>query len=81
MPETDATWEPADAFRAEYPSFQLEDELFHDGGEMLWWATSIRGGGKAVTRSRGRDGRERGVTMGDLGVQQLQSFRSRLDWF
>jgi hypothetical protein len=32
MPPSDATWEPVDEFRAAHPSFQLEDELFSEGG-------------------------------------------------
>jgi hypothetical protein len=32
LPETDATWEQVDEFHAAYPDFQLEDELFVDGG-------------------------------------------------
>ena len=32
LPEDDATWEPVDEFRATFPSFQLEDELFPNGG-------------------------------------------------
>ena len=35
MPASEATWESVEAFRAAYPSFQLEDELFAEGGEML----------------------------------------------
>jgi hypothetical protein len=32
MPEAEATWEPVPAFRALFPSFQLEDELFPKEG-------------------------------------------------
>ena len=32
MPASEATWEPVEAFRATHPSFQLEDELFLEGG-------------------------------------------------
>jgi hypothetical protein len=32
LPAVDATWEPVDAFREAHPAFQLEDELFVDGG-------------------------------------------------
>jgi hypothetical protein len=32
LPEAESTWEPVDAFREAYPEFQLEDELFVDGG-------------------------------------------------
>jgi hypothetical protein len=35
LPEADATWEAVDDFRARFPSFQLEDELFLQGGAML----------------------------------------------
>jgi hypothetical protein len=31
----EATWEPVDAFRQEHPSFQLEDELFVEGGDFM----------------------------------------------
>jgi transcriptional regulator GlxA family with amidase domain len=30
--EAEPTWEPVDALRSTYPDFQLEDELFVDGG-------------------------------------------------
>jgi hypothetical protein len=42
LPSSDATWEPIEAFRTSFPSFQLEDELFVEGGEML--CTHMRGG-------------------------------------
>jgi hypothetical protein len=32
MPPSEATWEQLDEFRAAHPSFQLEDELFSEGG-------------------------------------------------
>ena len=32
LPAVGATWEPVDAFREAHPAFQLEDELFVDGG-------------------------------------------------
>jgi len=35
IPEAEAPWEPVDEFGAAHPSFQLEDELSVEGGEML----------------------------------------------
>jgi len=32
LPESEATWEPVDAMREAFPDFQLEDELFPEGG-------------------------------------------------
>jgi len=32
LPSAEATWEPVDVFREAHPTFQLEDELFVDGG-------------------------------------------------
>jgi formylglycine-generating enzyme required for sulfatase activity len=45
MPPSEATWEQVDEFHAAHPSFQLEDELFSEGGEMLWWVAPTRGRG------------------------------------
>jgi hypothetical protein len=30
-----ATWEQVSEFKEVFPSFQLEDELFHNGGESV----------------------------------------------
>jgi hypothetical protein len=30
LPPSESTWEPVDEFRAAFPEFQLEDELFVD---------------------------------------------------
>jgi hypothetical protein len=35
LPAEAATWEPLPAFRAAHPSFQLEDELFVEGGRIV----------------------------------------------
>jgi hypothetical protein len=35
LPDDDATWEPVDEFRALFPSFQLADELFSEGGRYV----------------------------------------------
>jgi transposase InsO family protein len=51
MPPAEATWEPVDSFRVAHPAFQLEDGLFAEGGEMLWSARFIKGGGKVASRA------------------------------
>jgi len=52
-PPAAATWEDVDTFRAKYPTFQLEDELAVEGGEMSCGAAPIPGDGEPVT-SAGR---------------------------
>jgi hypothetical protein len=32
----EATWEPVEQFKEDYPDVKLEDELFRQGGAMLW---------------------------------------------
>jgi hypothetical protein len=32
----EATWEPLEQFKEDYPDVKLEDELFRQGGAMLW---------------------------------------------
>jgi hypothetical protein len=32
LPDSDATWEPVEEFRSLFSSFQLEDEMFVEGG-------------------------------------------------
>jgi hypothetical protein len=44
QPTAEATWTDLAAFQETYPSFQLEDELLADGGEMSWWESNIPGG-------------------------------------
>jgi len=41
LPDTEATWEPIEEFRALFPAFQLEDELFVEGGERCYDWESI----------------------------------------
>ena len=42
MPASEATWEPVDGFRQAHPSFQLEDELFSEGGRDVMVGTTYR---------------------------------------
>jgi hypothetical protein len=35
LPEDDAMWETVDEFKAHYPDFQLEDELFAQTGRDI----------------------------------------------
>ena len=37
LPPSEATWEPMDGFRVAHPSFQLEDELFPEGGRDVMY--------------------------------------------
>ena len=48
MPESEATWEPLEAFREAHPTFQLEDELFLQGGR------DVMVGNKYQRRKRAR---------------------------
>jgi hypothetical protein len=43
-PSASATWEHIDSFTERYPSFQLEDELLVEGGEMSCGADSTAAG-------------------------------------
>jgi hypothetical protein len=43
----EATWVPAEEFRTLYPSYQLEDELLLQGGEMSCAASSTSAAGRA----------------------------------
>jgi len=59
-----STWEDVDAFRAKYPSFQLEDELSFDGGGDVMW-------GKVYTRRRrARDLRRAAERAADRAVRE-----------
>ena len=48
MPASEATWEPVDGFRQAHPSFQLEDELFSEGGRDVMVGTTYRRRDRAV---------------------------------
>lgn len=37
-----ASWEPLEEFKRSYPSFQLEDELFHETGRDVMWGIPYR---------------------------------------
>lgn len=37
-----ASWEDVPAFRARYPGFQLEDQLFHNGGGDVMWGRTYQ---------------------------------------
>jgi hypothetical protein len=47
--EDDATWESLDEFIARFPSFQLEDELFLEGGRDAMWGTTYGRRAPALT--------------------------------
>ena len=42
LAEDDATWECVDDFKAAYPDFQLEDELFSQAGRDVMTGTHYR---------------------------------------
>ena len=42
MPTSEATWEPVPAFCDAYPSFQLEDELFPEGGRDVMFGKTYK---------------------------------------
>jgi hypothetical protein len=51
----EATWEPLQQFKEDYPDVKLEDELFRQEGVVLWTplVNSMLGGtGRATTRVR-----------------------------
>jgi transcriptional regulator GlxA family with amidase domain len=47
MEQADATWEPVDEFKARFPNFQLEDELFVEGGRDVMIGKVYQRRGKA----------------------------------
>jgi hypothetical protein len=42
QPVFTASWEDVTAFRDRYPSFQLKDELFQNGGGDVMWGHTYR---------------------------------------
>jgi len=42
LSDDDATWETLDAFRDDFPDFQLEDELFSQAGRDVITGTHYR---------------------------------------
>jgi hypothetical protein len=47
MEPTDASWELVDEFKARFPDFQLEDELFVEGGRDVMIGKVYQRRGKA----------------------------------
>jgi hypothetical protein len=39
---SDASWEDVPSFKKRYPSFQLEDKLFQNGGGDVRWGRTYR---------------------------------------
>jgi hypothetical protein len=37
----EATWEPLQQFKEDYPNVKLEDELFRQEGVVLWTPSSV----------------------------------------
>jgi hypothetical protein len=52
MSASDATWEPLEDFKATFPRFQLEDELFVEGGRDVVYTYSRRNQGKQLLSLR-----------------------------
>jgi hypothetical protein len=47
QPTSAASWEDVTAFHDRYPRFQLEDELFQNGGGDVMWGRTYRHKGPA----------------------------------
>jgi hypothetical protein len=75
----EATWEPVEAFRTAHLSFQLEDKLFPERGEMLWWARPIREGSADVARRWAHD--ERRSAGHDHHGDSAPPFQDPFSWF